>query len=165
MADSYTATWRRGFRGSAILPADQAQNELEKIRKKNGGELDPQSVVDTAQSNKRNKLRPFFNWSDAEAANLHRVEQARNMIRSIVVVRPEMPDHETREYELTQSKVTPRQQTYTTTEEIMKDPDARGQLLQRALGELLAIQRRYRGLQELAIVFRSIDDVLTTVKV
>ena len=43
----------------------------------------------------------------------------------------------------------------------MLDPEARAELLQRALGELLAARRKYHHLQELAIVFRELDKVLT----
>lgn len=164
MSDSYTAQWKSGFRGSGILPAETARKELEKIRKKNDGELNPQYVVNAAKSN-RHKLHKFFDWDDTSAANEYRLTQARSIIRSIVVVRPELPDKEFREYHVQRSKIEPRKQTYSTTAEIMQDPEARAELLQRALGELLAVRRKFVVLQELTIVFRAIDEVLETVKV
>ena len=164
MADSYSAKWKSGFRGSSIMPADKAFDELEKIRKKNDGELHATDVVEAARSN-RHKLHKLFEWDDSVAAEKHRESQARVVIRSIVIERPELQNEETRTYELQKSKTTPRAQSYTTTEELMKDPEARAELLQRALGELLAIRRRYHGLQELSIVFRDVDKLLETVKV
>ena len=165
MADNnYNAKWKSGFRGAAVIDARTAFKELEKIRKQHDGELDPQDVVDAARA-ARNKLHKLFEWDDGTAANKHRLEQARLLTRSIVVERVETPGIESRQYELTRSKQKPRSQVYVATDELMKDPDARGKLLQRALGDLLALRRRYSTLQELAIVFRSIDDVLENVKV
>ncbi|MCP4103650.1 MAG: hypothetical protein GY750_19855 [Lentisphaerae bacterium] len=47
---------------------------------------------------------------------------------------------------------------FTTTEEILKDPDARAELLSNAIREALAFRRRYSQLSELANVIRAIDD-------
>lgn len=164
MSDSYTATWKPGFRGAAVVSAEAAYDALEVIRKKNNGELDPQTVVEAAKST-RNKLHKMFEWNDTVAANAHRVERARLVMRSIIVERNDTPGIVSRKYELTRSKQKPRSQVYAATEDILADPEARAELLQRALGELVSMRRRYSMLQELAIVFRTVDEVLETVKV
>jgi hypothetical protein len=48
------------------------------------GAVTPRDVVDSARST-NSPLHPFFEWNDQKAADLFRVEQARNMLRSIKV--------------------------------------------------------------------------------
>ena len=70
MAEIY---WRNGYRGASVISASDAHKELEKIRKKNGGELDPQSVVDAATSS-RNKLHKCFRcrcWKNGAPFSKH----------------------------------------------------------------------------------------------
>ena len=164
MSDSYTAKWRNGFRGWKAVSAELAHKELEKLRKVKGGELLPAEVVSAAIA-KKSKLHGLFEWDDSIAAGKHREAQARSILRSIVIERPEIGDAESRVYEVKRSVSQPSTKAYTTLEEVMQDPEAKAELLQRALGELLAIRRRYHGLQELAIVFREVETLLETMKV
>ncbi len=159
MSDMKVA-WKRGFRGASLLSASTAHNELEKIRKKNDGELRKADVVESAKS-ARHKLHRFFEWDDSKAANDHRLWQAGRLIASIEVVIDEAPDKgTTRQYEISRSKTDPAKQSYQRLEDVMKTADGRADLMKRALSELIAVRRRYHMLQELAIVFREIDAVI-----
>ena len=153
--------WKPGTRCSGVCPAAVAATALEKIRKANKGELESQTVVDAAKGN-RHALHRFFEWDDSTAAHEHRCEQARLLIRSIEVIRSDEPDKPTRQYEVARAKFEPRRNVYRSIDDIMADPEMRADLLQRALGELLSMRRKYVRLQELSIVFREVDVVLET---
>jgi hypothetical protein len=58
---------------------------LEAIRVENGGQLHPQAVVEGAR-NPESVLHSHFEWDDKKAAELHRTDQARALIRSIRVI-------------------------------------------------------------------------------
>ena len=115
---------------------------------------------------KRSVLKKFFEWDDTAAAEIYRLEQARGLIRAVHIVYEDAPAVQTRAYEMTiESQEESKPVTmYRSTEDVLADPDSRAELLKRAMGELVSFQRRFRGLQELAVVFRSIDDALTSIK-
>lgn len=162
MANEYH--WKNGFRYANLADANDVQVELERVRKKNDGELSPNSVIDAAKA-KRSKLHRFFTWDNSEAAHQYRLVEARRVIQSIEVVRSEAPEvGATREWQTRRAKSNPKEVVYDRMDEVLKDPEARTELLSRALSELLSIRRRYQQLQELSIVFRQLDDLLETLK-
>ena len=160
-----TIQWKSGSQFTCA--ADVAHKQIEVIRKKTGKVL-PEDVVRVAKS-KCNPLHSEFEWDDATAALAHRVERARLMLRSFMVVRDDLKtDRPQRIYEVVrepQEKPGRIKHVYRTVEDIMTDKDLRAELLGRALGELISLRNRYRDLQELAIVMRAIDEVVETVKV
>jgi len=149
------------------VSAKVAYQEVERICAKNGGIATPDAVVAAAKS-VRNPLHEEFEWDNAVAAHEHRLNQARSMLRSIKVIREELPDRPHRVYEVVRGPSSdegkPRK-VYQSVEDIMADPDKRAELLSRALRELVAWQKRYRHLQELAIAFRATDELVTTLQV
>jgi hypothetical protein len=73
------------FRGDAKV----AVAELERIRMEHGA---LQSATIVAESEREDApLHPFFDWDDAIAAHLYRLETARRLVRSIEVVRDDLP--------------------------------------------------------------------------
>lgn len=145
-----------------------AFNEIERIRKDSSGDVEPDEIVEHAKS-KQNPLHECFEWSDKKAAHEHRLERARLLMRSLVVVRDDIKsERPQRVYEVTTAPKTEEREArkvYRTMDEIMADPDTRAELLGRALRELIAFRNRYRDLQELAVVLRGIDNVLEEVEV
>jgi hypothetical protein len=75
--------WTEGSRFS--VPAQTAGEELERIRRRHKGELEPAVVVKESRSRK-SPLHACFEWDDVRAAQMHREEQARLLIRSVRVV-------------------------------------------------------------------------------
>lgn len=155
--------WKPGstFR---VVEAEDVHKELESIRRKQNGDLKPEDVVERARS-KRSKMHPLFEWDDSVAAHEYRLHTARKIIGSIAIEPAECPKAKTRVYETTVIKETrpDRENTsrkvYRPFQELLKDPDERQILLARALRELVAWQVRYRTLQELAVVFRAINEL------
>lgn len=76
----------RGIVGT--VPADVVLAELERIRKNGGGELTAGAVVNDARP-PDSRLHPLFEWDDAKAGEQFRENQARRVIRAIVIVREE----------------------------------------------------------------------------
>ena len=49
------------------------------------GEYTPEQIVEAARD-KKSEIHRFFNWDDAKAAHLYRLDQARLMVRCLVVI-------------------------------------------------------------------------------
>lgn len=77
-------TFKDGYRISGITP-QIAGEELARIEQQHG-ELKPPIVVDEARP-KDALLHPAFEWDDFTAAELHRQNQARHLIRAVQVVK------------------------------------------------------------------------------
>ena len=75
---------------SGGVPADVAARELARIRSENGGKLTASSVVEAAEADDA-PLHPFFVWDDTEAAREYRLMQARQLVRSVRVIRDDQP--------------------------------------------------------------------------
>ena len=158
--------WKSGSHHK--VEAEVAYKQIEAVRAANDGSVPAEAVVKAAKR-KTNPLHPEFEWDDSVAGQEFRLEQARRMVRSLVVVRDEIKsERPQRVYEVVKL---PQEQTddgkparakhvYKSLEDVMADPDSRSELLGRALRELITIRNRYRDLQELAVIMRAIDDVL-----
>jgi len=77
-------TFKNGYRIKGIN-AQTAGEELARIEK-HRGELKAPDVVDEARP-KDALLHPAFEWNDQVAAELHRQDQARHLIRAVQVVK------------------------------------------------------------------------------
>lgn len=66
------------------VTADEAMEELERIRKKHG--LLKAEIVVEESKDERSVLHKCFQWDDSKAAEAWRKEQARQLIKNIVVV-------------------------------------------------------------------------------
>lgn len=74
-------SFRPGARVTGVSAAD-AGAELARLRQ--SGPLTPRVVVDEARD-AANPLHPAFEWDDAKAADEHRLQQARGIIRAVYV--------------------------------------------------------------------------------
>lgn len=158
--------WKKGS-GFSIDPK-VAHQQVEALKTKHGGSLTAEQIVDAAKV-KKNPLHSIFDWDDANAANEHRLETARVMMRSFVIIRDDVKtDRPQRVYEVTREPQQGKHRVrhaYRTMEDIMANDDWRAELLTRALRDLIVIRNRYRDLQELSVVMRAIDEVVGTVQV
>lgn len=140
---------------------EKAYKEIERIRKRNKGEVSPQSVVEAAKVQK-NPLHKEFEWDNKKAANKFRLEQARGLLRHLVVIREETASgRPTRLYEvdISDQEDPPQPNSYFSLEEMLSTPDGRMTVLCRAKKELIAFRNRYADLEELAGVFGAIDNL------
>lgn len=152
--------WASGFPNAGIDPGE-AYKAVEKIREKHGGKCTDADIVQAARS-QRNVLHGLFTWDDSEAAEQYRRHQARTLLRSLRVVYVESEGKESnRAYEVVEKKrqtaKQPERTLYSTHEDAVKDPVARGALLADAIRQLMAWRRRFAHLNELDRILLAID--------
>lgn len=132
--------------GRAKRANPQAIGEaLETIRLENGGELHPQAVVADARDAK-SPLHRYFEWDDKKAAEAHRMDQARALIRSIRVI--EDNDQKPRPAFLS-IRSDDGGFGYHAIKDVLSSRDLRERLLVQAERDLDAWTARYRELREI----------------
>lgn len=145
--------WKGRFPSNKIDPqkAGQCLAALHKRHKHLNAEL----VVDEAVS-PTSPLHDAFEWDNTLAAEAHRLEQARGLIRAVVVLRDNgQRDHPIRAFvHITDAADEP---VYMDIKVAMSDKVMRQQVLQRAWKELEGWRERYAEYQELAAVFAAVD--------
>ncbi len=122
--------------------AQKIGEALDAIAKSADGEIIPKAVVDAARSPKH-PLHAHFEWNDALAAEAHRLDQARHIIRIIRVVDAEATDGTSRAF----LSVTEKAGTsYRRLADVKMSVDMQNAVLKAAERDLDAFQRRYRDL-------------------
>jgi len=142
------------------IDATKALAALEKIREKHNGLTD--DVIVTTASAKNHVLHNWFEWDDSVAANEHRRAQARSLIRSLEITYVEAPHIKSRVYEV-QHKSRPQDEgrtIYTSTEEVLADPNSRDRLIAEAIKMAIQFRRRFKALHELDALINEIDKTL-----
>ncbi|MFA5348300.1 MAG: hypothetical protein WC294_09185 [Methanoregula sp.] len=137
--------------------------ELEYIRKQHDGILFPKDVVEYAR-NQDTMLHSRFDWDDSIAAETYRIEQARRVIRVEVTIL-------SRDETTIDTYVSLKQDQhnidesgnkiggYRSTVEVMSVPSLRKTLLEEALEEHEAWERKYQNIVELAEIFAAAKTV------
>lgn len=146
--------WRPGSRVS--IDPQRAGRELESIRKADGGELTPQSVVDRARS-ANSSLHDHFEWDDALAAEQHRLSQAGELIRSITIDVSRSNIEAPKQVRAFVNVVREGRRHYTSTLVALSDGELRAQVLAKAWADLEAWRERHAELTEFARIFSAID--------
>ena len=148
--------WVEGAR--VPLDAQVAGECLEKVRLANGGQLTAEAVV-SASIEPSSPLYAAFEWNNKRAANLWRLEQARYIIRSIVVSVTLTEQEERPPIRAFVNVTADKKRHFTSISVALSDPDLRVQVLEKALSELNSFRKRYEELSELAGVFKAIDEM------
>ena len=131
------------------VSAQPAGEELRRIYA-DKGQLKPADVVDESRPESA-PLHPCFEWRDEVAAEEYRKVQAGNLIRSITVVH-KTPTHEPVEV---RAFVKPLE-TYAPIEVVVNSEEQIAALLETALAELKAFEKKYATLSKLSSVFEEI---------
>lgn len=134
---------------NGLYKAD-AQKVYEEIGEDN---VSPEEVLSKAKD-KDSELHKCFEWDDSVAAEKFRLQQARLIICNLVVVTPNKEEEPVRVYQISSER-----NTYQPTRFFLQQPDEYQKLLQRAKEELKALQKRYKMLSELELVFSAIDEL------
>lgn len=164
-ADAYS--WRPNSR-IKVAP-DTAVSELRSIYQRDGA-VTPPAVVEAARP-KGSPLHGEFEWSNAEAARLYREEQARHLMRSLVVVYKK-PDGTKTEPVRAFVKVVPsaddpemdeavadlmKPHVYVPVRTVVEEHVLRRRWKMQALSALQSWRRQYRDITEFAAIFDQID--------
>lgn len=142
------ATWRSGpcvFKADAQKVAD----EISSI----GLSVKPEEIVDKARD-ESTELHKCFEWDDTKAAEKYRVYQARQIVCHLIV---KEVDDEQQKQEVRFFYKTDSQEGYKPVSYIMRNEDEYQKLLDRALSELKAFQKKYSTLKELDGLFDAIN--------
>jgi len=145
------------FQAGATKDAKAVGAHLEMLRKKSKGELTPEDVLADARHN-NSPLHSFFEWDDGAAAEQHRLQQARGLIRAVVAVyvQPDKPAVRQKAYVHINEPSAPH---YRESSHAMSLTKTREMVLRQALGELQAWKRKYRDLEEFAALISIIDKI------
>ena len=151
--------WKQNVPSKGI-EAEKAHKALEAIRARDNGLTD--DAILKAAAAKNHVLHSWFEWDDSAAAIQYRRDQARLLIRSLEVVYVETPDIKTRVYEVEHKSrpQDPQRTVYTTTEEVLANPESRDRLIAEAIRAAMQFRRRFKMLHELDSLINEIDKVV-----
>jgi hypothetical protein len=135
------------LKGAKRANAQRIGTELERIAKANNGTLTPRATVDAA-TDERNYLHRFFEWNNERAADAHRLDQARYLIRVIRVVDETRQDSPVRMAFLSVSDGKAGR-SYIPLANVIDSPRLSILVLEQAERDLAAWQRRYSELADL----------------
>lgn len=135
--------WKDSSRFKA--DAEKVQDELKKI----GDNIKPDDVVKYAEK-KRSELNKCFEWDDSKASHLYRLDQARQILRSIVFI-PEESKKEQIEYEIRayENIVENDERSYKLTTEILKDEELAEQLIISIIKNIREYERKLTSYQHI----------------
>lgn len=151
--------------GIVKAPAEVAGAVCKKIIDEDGA-VTPEKLVDVSRPEDA-PLHNEFEWNDAFAAEKYRCEQARQIIKNVVII--ETSSEEVREtksafvYNSDRAFVSNGEckHEYVTLKDALSNNRWRDNLLMDARKDMLAFKSKYYRLTELANVFKSIDDFLS----
>lgn len=144
------------------LPGDASKvgQELEAIYEENG-KVTPPLVVEDARNVDR-ETHKLIEWDDPVAAEKYRLEQAKYIMRNIIVVTKteEVKDEEPKIIKLRvyeNVKTEEGERYYMPLQAAMEREDTRSWVLTQALRDLMAFKHKYSQLKELAGVMAEIE--------
>ena len=147
--------------------ADIVGKELLKIEKANGA-IKPADVVEAATP-ATSPLHPLFTWDDSSAAQLYREDEARNIIRSVRIIRTDLPHQE---QPIVRAIVNVQAHDheskfegngYISIDRATNDEAYRQQLLTNARAEIVSWQRRYDDLLQFAGASPHVSEVIKSI--
>jgi hypothetical protein len=137
------------------VPAQVAGEELERIRVKYNGRLISANIINEAKETS-SPLHKIFEWDNAKAAHMWRLNQAGDIIRNIVVVNVG-EDGEKKTIRAFVNVTQDEDRHYTSISHAMSDDVLRKQVIAQAWDELTSWKERYKELVEFSKVFAVID--------
>lgn len=118
-----------------------------------GEEATPAQILEKAR-NEETELHKCFTWDDSVAAEKYRLQEARTVVRLLVIEREEDDPEPVRQF----FKVSNDHDVgYKQTILIVRDQDEYKALLRQAKAELTMFKNKYKTLTELEGVFEAID--------
>ena len=140
------------FKG-AIFSAKKAQIYGERIDEiSNNGRVTTHDLVEDAR-NPKSPLHDIFEWNDSEAASKYRLQQARQLLRTIEV---EIVSKDKKPKWVNAHISFKEEEGYVSTIDVMSDKDLRERFINQALSEARRWMERYKAYQELTDIFKAI---------
>lgn len=155
-------TFKPGARLKTKIKPDALMKELDRVRNKTGA-LTPSALVNESRPVKA-VLHPEFTWADDKAAELWRMEEARNLLRVTQVVYETGPVEPQRAVVLqTRSKdMEDVASEYAPVHEVLERQSTRDRLILDLLRDLQAFRRRFALVSELSHAVPVLDSLIST---
>lgn len=141
-----------GWKSGARIAADAAKvgEELEAIRAE-AGKLNAEVVVENAR-NEGCELHKCFTWDDGKAAVAYRLDQARMVLRSIIIVTE--PSQETKSVEFEVRAFEPvstgnGERVYISTQEALSDESYRAEVIANIVSDIRALNMKLKAYREI----------------
>ena len=150
--------WKRSLSWRFNVDAQTAGEFLEDLSEKTGGSLNAKLVLDRSRPEQA-PLHREFEWNNEVAAELHREEQARKILRSIVTVHNDSSGEEVQVRAYYSLHEPNAQRSYMPIARVLSDDDLRNELLGQALTDLQKMQHRYGSLKELSEIWEIGDEL------
>ena len=133
-----TFSFKKGARLKGGFDPQVTGEALADIRERRGGKLEPQDVVDAARHD--NALHGAFEWDYSVAGEAFRRDQARNLIRSVVIIIEELdaPEQPAFVHILIVSEDGERHSYYQDAEVAASNPEERASVLREPRGNIPA---------------------------
>jgi hypothetical protein len=134
-------------------------NTLVAMTNERNGVLPPQDVVEAARA-EDSPLHDFFEWNDSRAAEAHRLNQARALIRVVINTAPLNEPKPVRMF-VSLPPDRNKEGGYRLVSAVLQDDARRAQMLETAYRELESFQNKYSTLEELASITQPIEKALS----
>lgn len=146
--------------GSTTVTAQIVGEEIEELVEANGGALLPDTVLKSAKR-KNSRLHPCFEWDDKKAAHKFRLDQATQLMRSVVV---EIESDDPKDHGMVQVRAFPNIEGddgsyYTTTARVLSSPEMTDQLDIQILRELTYLRNKHKAFKQFQKVWKAIDQL------
>lgn len=154
--------FRSGARISGPLDAQAIGEWLARLAVQHGREVAPPEVIVDAARDVDSPAHRWFSWDmdPGEAVQRQLEEEARRLVRTIVIVREDDDDGPMRPIPAMVSVVSRADgaRGYMPTIVALSDADYRAQVLSDALNAFQALRFRYADLKELSRIFEAVDE-------
>jgi hypothetical protein len=132
-------------------------DEITQLIESNNGAIIPETVVRAARP-KRSRLHKCFEWDDKKAAKLYRVEQAKHILRA-VIVEYETDDENCPTVEV---RAFPNIETdggnyYTTMARVAEDEEMSEQLENQIYRDLCFMRKKHKNIKRFSQVWQAVD--------
>lgn len=159
-------------RSSLGIPIEKAVSELKRIYERDN-KIAPAAVVKEAES-KSAPLHAAFTWDDSLAAQIQRENEARSLMRRIVVVHRDakgvattapvrgfvaIPVVQENGNQAVDHRTNQPMQTYIPVVSVMSQDDLRRSYVAKAYAELQSWRQRYQDIEAFAQLFEEIDQL------
>lgn len=149
---------------SSMKEAMAQQDEVRRLAARNDGRVTPKLVVDTARD-KKSPLHPYFEWDDRKAGEVYRLDQARTLIRSVVITQePEIVRDLRVPNFVRDPDQPPDKQGYISIARVRSDEDAARAVLLNEFGYAASALQRARNVAAALDLEGEVGDIISRVE-
>lgn len=125
------------------------------------GRISADEFVERARA-ESSPLHPYLEWDDSAAAHEYRLEQARWIMRSIVIYEPDAPGEKVRAFHNVTLRDPIVTEAYVSHEIVWQNPELIDQVVAQAYRELRAFTKKYKTYDELQPLVKVIEEAINS---